>query len=134
MSSYATYTALAVSYAALAAAIVLIILRARRRAAAYREALFAYTAATARAVARNGGCGLVWHELDLLKHGMTDRAVTAVEFARIRLEEKTGLTAGKRPKKERDILRQIKKFRALNARRGRLTVSPVGAGEGGEKA
>lgn len=157
MSAYGssvTLAALAVSYAALAAAILLVIRRARRRTADAVSAVEAYTAATARAVAINAGCGQVWHQLDLLKHGLNVGTLSVLESARIRLEQKTGMTAGKRSRLERNLLRTFKKLRAeqsqqrggsaaprtpamvgnsvaVNDHRGRMTVTPIT--EGGSK-
>jgi hypothetical protein len=127
---FLAYAALALSYGASVTLVVLVIRRARRREADCRTAVEAWTAACSAAVVKNSGCGRVWHELDSLKHGLSVGAVTALELARIRLEEKTGLTAGKRPRRERDILRSIKKQRrelALRARnrQGRLTIRPA---------
>ena len=82
----------------------------------HQAALEAQTLAIARAVAVNGGCGRVWHELELLKPMLGPEPAAALERARIGLERKTGLTGGKRSRRERNWLRALKKG-AMAARR-----------------
>ena len=119
--------ATAMGCAVISAAVFALIRRARRRETDAILAVEALTLAVAVAVRRNPGVGLVWHELDQLKHQLPEASVAVLDRAALVLTVRTGLRA-KRGLRLGRLLRKLGKPRTAKASPSSLTITRVAAG------